>query len=299
LAVARLIWHYRAYSAAIIVLTIVQELAALWPVSLLGEFIDAVGEGDAGHIVWLFLLASLLYPALLRANVVLRHMMFYESDFREMTEFVLLESDRGQETAASSGAAYTRLANAVVGITNATYHVLGSFTPVGVKIIIVSGRLLRYSQLLGVVYLVSLVFPAAITVLANSMMRRLRDSQYALSSDVSGLGMRIISDPQDQNARDEYTQRMGARKGLLQRLVAASQAFILTREAVLVGSQFLVVFIALGTRGRLGITAGDFAKIIGYTTQVAAAFVVAASTVDSVISFTRAYHVYVTQGRLT
>jgi len=297
-AVARLIWQYRAYSAAIVVATVVQEFAALWPVNLLGEFIDRMSEDNVGNTVWLLLLASLLYPALLRGNVILRRMMFYETDFRKMTELVVIESDRGEHTPETSGAAYTRLANAVAGITNATYHTLGSFTPIIIKIIIVSGRLLSYSRLLGLVYLASLTVPAGLTVLANSKMRRLRDSQYVLSSDASGLGMRVVSDSHDLTARAEYASQMHVRKGLLQRLVATSQAFILSREAVLVGSQFVVVFMALAMRDDLGITAGDFAKIIGYTTQVAAAFVVAASTLDSVVSFTRAFHVYVTRGRL-
>ena len=298
-AVARLIWQYRGYSAAIIVATVVQEFAALWPVNLLGDFIDRLGPGDVGNTAWLLLLATLLYPALLRGNVILRHMMFYETDFRKMTELVVEESDRRDSSPETSGAAYTRLANAAAGITNTTFHTLGSFTPIVIKIVIVSGRLLSYSKLLGWVYLASLIVPAAITVLANIKMRRLRDSQYALGSDASGTGMRVIANPNDLEARSEYTSQVHVMKGLLQRLVATSQTYIFTREAVLVGSQFLVVFLALAMREELGITAGDFAKIIGYTTQVAGAFVVAASTLDSVVSFTRAYYVYATRGRLS
>jgi len=59
-----------------------------------------------------------------------------------------------------------------------------------------------------------------------------------------------------------------------------------------VGSQFLVVFLALGMREKIALTPGDFTKIVGYTAQVAAAFIGAASVVDSIISHVRAYHVY-------
>jgi ABC-type bacteriocin/lantibiotic exporter with double-glycine peptidase domain len=176
--------------------------------------------------------------------------------------------------------------------------VLRSFTAVVIKIAIVSGSLLRYSRLLGVVYLVSLIVPVALTIVANSRMRRLRDANFAIGGDVSGIAMRAMSDREDLGAREEYEGRMDERKGLLQRLVATSQLFVYSREAALVGSQFIVVFLALGMREQLGITAGDFAKIIGYTTQVAAALIVAASTMDSVVSFSRAYHVYATGGRL-
>jgi len=87
--VTRLIWEYKWYSAAIFVVTIFQELAALWPVSLLGQFIDRLESGNVGHVVWLFLAASVLYPGLVRANVMLRHKMFYETDFKKMVELVL------------------------------------------------------------------------------------------------------------------------------------------------------------------------------------------------------------------
>ena len=139
--VARLIWQYRGYSAVIILLTIVQEFAALWPVTLLGEFIDRLDSGDLGRVVWLFLFASLLYPGLMRANVVLRHRMFYETDYQKMVELVLRTSDAcDQPSSEEAGTAYTRLTNAAAGITNATYHLLGSFTPVIIKIIMALPR---------------------------------------------------------------------------------------------------------------------------------------------------------------
>ena len=68
--------------------TIFQEIAALWPVNLLGEFIDRLDTGDMGNTVWLLLGASLFYPGLLRANVILRHKMFYETDFRKRVEII-------------------------------------------------------------------------------------------------------------------------------------------------------------------------------------------------------------------
>ena len=296
-AVGCLIWQYRVYSVAIILVTVVQEFAALWPVNLLGRFIDQLGTGDVGRTVWLLLLASVLYPAVLRGNVILRHLMFYETDRRKMVELVLAASDSGEHTQETAGSAYTLLANAVAGIINATYHVLGSFTPVIIKIIIVAGSLLRYSQLLGLVYVASLGVPAVLTIVANIRMRRLRDAHYAIGGEVSGVAMKTMADKDDLEARSEFEARTVESKGLLQRLVTTSELFIFGREAVLVGSQFIVVFMALAMRTRLGITVGDFAKIIGYTTQVAAAFVAAASTLDSVVSFSRAYHVYATGGR--
>lgn len=296
-AIGRLIWRHRVHSLTIFAVTIAQEFAALWPVTLLGDLIDRLGTGDLGNVVWLLLLASLLYPAILRGNVILRHMLFYQTDYQQMVELVLKEADSATQTSATAGAAYTRLANAVAGITNAAYHVLGSFTPIVIKIFIVSGRLLAYSRLLGFVYLGSLVVPAVLTVLANSRMRKLRDANYAIGGEVSGMAMEVMSSREDAGTRDTFTQRMTERRGVLQRLVATSQASIYVREAVLVGSQFAVVFIALAARERIGITPGDFAKILGYTTQVAAEFIAAASTLDSVISFSRAYHVYVTGGR--
>ena len=45
-------------------------------------------------------------------------------------------------------------------------------------------------------------------------------------------------------------------------------------------------------RERLQMTPGDFTKIVGYTTQVAAAFISAAACLDAIVSYTRAYHIY-------
>ena len=296
--VARLIWQYRAYSAAIILLTIVQEFAALWPVSLLGEFIDRLDSGDLGQVVWLFLFASLLYPGLVRGNIILRHRMLYQTDYQKMVELVLRASDapKGRDSE-EVGTEYTRLANAVAGITNATFHILGGFTPIIFKIIIVSGRLLAYNRLLGLVYTASLVVPAALTVVFNQRLRFLLDAHYALGGEVSGAAMRVISEGDDLDARARYGERMHVRRSLLQKLVAKGQFFTYLREAALVASQFLVVFMALALRTTISITPGDFARIIGYTTQVAAAFVGAVASLDAIVSYTRAYHVYATRGR--
>ena len=61
--------------------------------------------------------------------------------------------------------------------------------------------------------------------------------------------------------------------------------------------KFIVVFIAMAIREQIGITPGDFSKIIGYTTQVAAAFITAAAQMDNIISYSRAYHVYAMANR--
>jgi hypothetical protein len=292
-AIGQLVWQYRWYSLAIFVVTIFQEFAALWPVNLLGEFIDRLDGGDMGTVVWRFLLASLFYPGLLRANVMLRHKMFYETDFQKLVELVVREADRGhQPSIEDAGSAYTRLANAVSGITNATYHVLGSFTPVVIKIVIVAGNLLAYNRSIGLVYLASLSIPVAMTVVFNRRLRTLLDSQYAVVSEVSGTAIKTISDPGNKPVRDRFLNIMDSRKRILQSLVYRGQSYLYLREAVLVGSQFVVVFMALAIRVQAGITAGDFTKIVGYTTQVAAAFITTASVLDAIVSYSRAYHVY-------
>ena len=68
-------------------------------------------------------------------------------------------------------------------------------------------------------------------------MRRLRDSQYVIGGEVSGIAMKAMSDKDDQSVKDDYEGRMRERRGLLQRLVATSQHFIYSRGAALVGSQ--------------------------------------------------------------
>jgi ABC-type multidrug transport system fused ATPase/permease subunit len=291
--VAGLIWEYRWYSLAIFVVTIFQEIAALWPVNLLGDFIDRLDTDDMGNTVWLLLAASLFYPGLLRANVILRHKMFYETDFRKRVELVLQASDTGRWTdSESAGALYTKAVNAVSGITNAVYHILASFTPVIIKIVIVSGNLLRYNRTIGISYLGSLAIPLAMTFLFNKMLQVLLDSQYTTIGESSGLGIKAIAEKDNLEARIKFQNVMRVRTNVFISLLARSQSFIYIREAALVGSQFLVVFLALSMRERLQMTAGDFTKIMGYTTQVAAAFISAASCLDAIVSYTRAYHIY-------
>jgi hypothetical protein len=291
--IAGLIWEYRWYSLAIFVVTIFQEFAALWPVNLLGEFIDRLDSGDMGRTVWLLLAASVFYPGLVRANVILRHKMFYETDFRKRVELVLHVSDMGQWTdSEAAGAAYTKTVNAVSGITNAVFHILASFTPVIIKITIVSGNLLRYNRLLGLSYLGSLAIPGAMTLLFNKKLQVLRDSQYAVIGESSGLGIKVIAEKDNREVRDKFLGVMRVRTNVFFSLLARSQAFLYVREAALVGSQFLVVFLALSMRTRLNMTAGDFTKIVGYTAQVAAAFISAAACLDAIVSYSRAYHIY-------
>ena len=288
-----LIWEFKWYSLAIFAVTILQEIAALWPVNLLGDLIDRLDGGDVGRIVWLLMGASLFYPGLLRANVILRHKMFYETDFAKRVELVLHASDAGQWTdSEAAGAAYTKTVNAVSGITNAVYHILASFTPVVIKIVIVSGNLLSYNRLLGWSYVASLAIPLAMTFLFNSRLRVLRDSQYAVIGESSGLGIKVIAEKDNTAVRVKFEHVMRTRTDVFVALLAKSQTFLYLREAVLVGSQFLVVFLALSMRQRLGMTAGDFSKIVGYTAQVAAAFISAAACLDAIVSYSRAYHIY-------
>ena len=288
-----LIWEYKWYSLAIFAVTIFQEISALWPVNLLGEFIDRLDTGDMGYTVWLFLAASLFYPGLLRANVILRHKMFYETDFRKRVELVLQASDAGKWTdSESAGALYIKAVNAVSGITNAVYHILASFTPVIIKIVIVSGNLLRYNRAIGLSYLGSLTIPLTMTFVFNKVLQVLRDSQYTVVGESSGVGIKAIAEKDNQEARRKFQSMMRTRTDVLVSLVTRSQSFLYVRQAMLIGSQFLVVFLALAMRERLAMTAGDFTKIVGYTTQVAAAFITAASCMDAIVSYSRAYHIY-------
>jgi len=291
--VRRLIWDHRAHSLAILAVTVVQELAALWPVSLLGQLVDRLQSGDLGNTVWLLLGASLLYPAVVRGNVILRHKMFYETGFEKRVELTLKVALKGESTdIETAGAAHTRVVNAASGITMAAYHVLGDFTPVIIKVVVVSGSLLAYNRLLGLAYLLSLGIPALLTVLFNTRLRVLRDTIYSIISEASGAGVRVISDQGQATTQQRFKDVMRERKDVLVALVRKSQLFLGARQATLVGSQFLVVFLALGMREKIGLTPGDFTKIVGYTAQVAAAFIGAASVVDAIISHMRAYHVY-------
>ena len=225
--VAGLIWEYKGYSLAIFAVTIFQEIAALWPVNLLGEFIDRLDTGEMGNTVWLLLGASLFYPGLLRANVILRHKMFYETDFRKRVEIIQQASDAGRWTdSESAGTLYTKAVNAVSGITNAVYHILASFTPVIIKIVIVSGNLLRYNRTLGLSYLGSLLIPLVMTFLFNKKLQVLRDSQYAVIGESSGLGIKTIAEKDNPEVRKKFTDVMRVRTDVFISLLTRSQSFL-------------------------------------------------------------------------
>jgi len=292
-AVGRLIWEYRRYALAILGVTVLQELSALAPVRLLGLFVDRLSGGELGNVVWLFFGASLLAPTVARANVILRHKMFYETDFSQRVQLTLEETARmaGADTEAAAEA-NSRVANAVSGITNAAYHVLGSFTPVIIKITVVAVSLIAYNRLLGATYIASLIVPVVLTVVFNDRLRVLRDTQYSVISRLEGAGVRVITQGDDA-AKERFRRTMRERANVHFSLLARHQVFLLLRQLALVGSQFVVVFLALFLRERIGLTPGDFTMIIGYTTQVAAAFIEAAACLDAIVSYSRAYHVYV------
>jgi len=293
-AVGGLIWEYRRYALGILGVTVLQELSALAPVRLLGIFVDRLSGASLGSIVWLFLGASLLAPAVARANVILRHKMFYETDFSQRVELTLAEAARMTPAdTEAAGEANSRVANAVSGITNAAYHVLGSFTPVIIKIAVVAASLVAYNRLLGAVYVASLVVPMVLTVIFNDRLRVLRDAQYSIISRLEGAGVRVITQGDDVGAQERFRRTMRERANVLITLVARHQVTLLVRQAALVGSQFAVVFLAIYLRSRIGLTPGDFTMIVGYTTQVAAAFIEAAACLDAIMSYSRAYHVYV------
>jgi len=290
--IGRLIAEYRWYSLAILVVTFLQEISALWPVNLLGEFVDRLETASMGNVVWLFMGASVLYPAIMRANIILRHKMFYETDFKKRVEFILETSSSIGADAEAAGATNTRIANAVSGITNATYYVLGNFTPVIIKITVVFRNLMVYDRLLGLAYLASLVIPTVMTVAFNNWLRVLRDAQYSVMSKADGTATKFFASQDKGNLSSQIKEVMAERKNILISLVSKHQASLFVRQAALIGSQFLVVFLALAWRQRLSLTPGDFTKIVGYTTQVAAAFIETASCLDAIVSYSRAYHVY-------
>ncbi len=290
--IGRLIAEYRWYSLAILCVTVVQELAALWPVNLLGDFVDRLETGNLGNVVLLFMGASVLAPAIMRGNIILRHKMFYETDFRKRVELILESSASASADAEAAGATNTRVANAVSGITNATYYVLGNFTPIIIKITVVFGNLMAYNRILGITYLASLIIPTVMTIAFNNWLRVLRDAQYSVMSRADGTATKFFASQDKESVSSKVREVMAERKNILIALVSKHQISLFVRQAALIGSQFLVVFIALASRQQLGLTAGDFTKIVGYTTQVAAAFIETAACLDAIVSHSRAYHVY-------
>jgi hypothetical protein len=292
---ARDIWvmvrQYRWHSLAILGVTVVQEVSALWPVNALGQFIDGLQGEDVTHSLLLLIGTSILAPGVARLNVILRHKLFYETDFQSRVEMTL-RLPGPVEDVEDAGKINSRIANAVGSITNAAYHVLGSFAPVIVKVVVVSASLLAYNSLVGWSFLASLSIPVILTVTYNTSLRRLRDHQYAVVSRTEGIGTLLITAPNHDGARSRFLRLMRERRDVLFTLVARSQLSLYSREAALVASQFLVVVLALSMRRRLHMTAGDFTRIIGYTAQVSVAFLNAAACLDAVVSYSRAWHVY-------
>jgi ABC-type multidrug transport system fused ATPase/permease subunit len=291
----RLLWEYRRFSITSLCLTIFQEIAALWPARLLGQFVDRLETGDLGNVVWLFMGASVLYPLVLRTNVVLSNKMMYEMEAQkriEWTRRVGLRRDCADD-AEQAGSAITRIMNAVSATCNLAFYSVRSIAPIFVKVIVVSSALLAYSQVLGLTYLAGLSIPIVLTILYNKHMRALRDRQYGLAGQSTGAGVKAILEGQNDQARSKFLQIMVERRNVLFTLVAKSQLATLARTVALIGSQFAVVFVALAMRQRLGLTPGDFTTIVGYTGQVAAATLGVASVVDAIVDLTRAYSVYV------
>jgi len=295
--IAKLIAEFRWYSLAILCVTILQELSALWPVNLLGDFVDRLETGDLGNVVWLFMGATVLYPGIMRANIILRHKMFYETDFQKRVELTLEASSSSSDDAEIAGATNTRIANAVSGITNATYYVLGNFTPIIIKVTVVFRNLMAYNRVLGLAYLASLIIPTILTIAFNNWLRVLRDAQYSVTSRADGTATKFFASRDKGSVSGRLREVMAERKNILIALVTKHQISLFARQAALIGSQFLVVFLALAWRQRLALTPGDFTKIVGYTTQVAAAFIETAACLDAIVSHSRAYHVYAQANR--
>ncbi len=292
--VVNLLWQDRLAGLAVILVTVLQEYAALLPVSLLGKFVDQLALGEVGVTVWLFLGASVLYPAILYGNNILRHALFYGEEYRQRAEMILQLIDSGEcaGDVEKAGASHTLITNAVSGVANAVFYLLGSFTPVIVKVFVVSGQLLSYNAQLGWAYVASLSIPLVMTFVFNKKLQVLRDSQYSVMGEGIGSGVKVLTDQASDATTERYREVLTERKSVILALQIRSQSFITIRELSLIGSQMLVVLLALGMRTRAGLTPGDFTRIIGYTTQVAAAFISAASVLDAMVSSSRAYHVY-------
>jgi hypothetical protein len=141
-------------------------------------------------------------------------------------------------------------------------------------------------------YLASLIVPAFLTVVFNDKLRVLRDAQYSVISRVSGAGVRTIAEGKSPETRSRFLQILRERSDVQIALVNKDQIFLYLREFTLVLSQFMIIFMALGMRERIGLTPGDFTRIVGYMAQVAVAFINTAAVLDAIISYSRAYHVY-------
>lgn len=291
--IIQLIWDYKWYSLAVIAVTILRELAALWPINLLGQFVDRLQNGNLGNIVWLLMGASLLYPTIVLGCTILYYKMYLETDLRKRVELILKEADKSSDSSAeAAGSARMRAINAASGIIEGTHHVLVSFTPVITKIIVVSGSLLAYNRLIGTAYVASLSIPILMTILFNSKLRVLRDKQYSVLSEASGAEVEAIASRNNLKARNKFKSITRERKEIRLSLAYRGELFLYLRQATLVGSQFLVVFLALGIKDKIGLTPGDFTMIVGYTGQVAIALISAVSVVDRMLSYSRAYHVF-------
>ncbi len=286
-----MIWQHRWFSVAILGVTVLQEVSALWPVNALGQFIDRLQSGDVTKSLVLLVTTSVLSLGVMRFNVILRHKVFYQTDFQSRVEMTL-RLPSAAEDVEEAGKVNSRIATAVGSITNAAYNVLGSFAPVFVKVTVVAGSLLAYNNVLGWSFLASLVLPILLTAAYNRWQRRLRDHQYAVVTRAEGIGTRLISTPGHYGARTRFMRLMRERRDVLFTIVGRSQLSLYVREVSLLLSQMLVVVLALSMRQRLHMTAGDFTRIIGYTAQVSVAFINAAACLDAVVSYSRAWHVY-------
>jgi len=291
----RLLWDYRGYSLTSLGLTILQEIVALWPAKLLGQFVDRLQTGELGNVVWLFMGASVLYPIVLRINVIISNKMFYEMELQKRIEWlerVGLRRDCAGD-AEKAGSAVVTITNAVSAMCHLAFYSVRSVAPIFVKVIAVCSALLAYSRVLGLTYLASLAIPIAMTISYNKRMRALRDTQYSLAGESNGAGVKTMIEGKNEETRNRFLQIMVKRRNVLFALLAKSQIATFLRTTVLTGSQFVVVFIALAMRQQLGLTPGDFTTIVGYTSQVATATLGAASVIDTIIDLSRAYTVYV------
>ena len=286
-----MLWQYRWLSLVILAVTVLQEITALWPVNALGHFIDRLQSEDIIQSFMILIATSVVAPGVARLNVIIRHKLFYQTDFQSRIEMTLRLPTAAQNVE-DAGKVNSRIANAVGSITNAAYHVLGSFTPVIVKVVVVSASLLAYNSVLGWSFIASLSLPITITIAYNVWQRRLRDHQYSAVSRAEGIGTRLISAPDHGGAKTRFLRLMRERRDVLFTIVARSQLSLYVREIGLLASQFLVVGLAISMRKSLGLTAGDFTRVIGYTAQVSVAFINAAACLDAVVSYSRAWHVY-------
>lgn len=291
--VFRLLWQYRGLSVLVLGVTIGQELSSLWPYSSLGKCVDKFQSKEIFLAVVVFVLANGVHLLVSSLSGILRNTLKFDLECFLRIKLVSEEGGKGiWRDAKGAGRVNTLILNAISGLVQAADYLLGSFIPVLIKIGVVSADFMRYSWLLALAYLLSLLIPGAITIYINRKLLKLRDLQYKTDSLAGGEGVQTLlgsnSEGHNQALRDSTQER----KRVQISLTVSSQVLNLLRTLSLAGSQLIVIFLAVYRRQELGLTAGDFTRLINYMVQVAGSFLGVASMIDALATFSRAHATY-------